>query len=109
MRIEILTQDDAITDNLRVYSEYRLFSAIGAHAPRIESITVHVRTGATEAPGAGATCVVIARLLPAGSVRTTCAASHPAAAIDGAITRVAGVIAARLSRNDSGPGRAPAR
>ncbi len=104
VRIEILTPNGAVTDDLRAYSEYRLFSVIGEHASRIESISV--RVGTREMPGAEATCVMVARLSSGGAIRTRCAASHAAAAIDRATARVARSIATRLS--DEAEGRVPA-
>jgi ribosome-associated translation inhibitor RaiA len=97
MHIEVSSETGSVTKELQVYAEYRLFSAVGRLASRIESITVHVRDNDTVVSGAGATCAITAQLSPAGCVQTRCTGPHPAAAIDRATERVARAIATKLS------------
>lgn len=97
MRMEIKSENDSVTKQLQVYAEYRVFSAIGRLASRIESMTVHVQGNLAMVSGTGATCVITARLSPAGSVRIRSTGPHPAAVIDRATKRVARAIAKKLS------------
>lgn len=107
MRMEISSESGSVTRDLQVYAEYRVFSAIGPLAARIESIAVHVRDNAAIAPGTGATCAITVQLSAAGRVRTQCTGPHPAAAIDRAAERVVRAISTKLSNRPLHPRPVP--
>lgn len=92
IQVRVSKRSDEITEQVRAYAEYRIFSAIAGKESKVGLVAVHLRT--REIPGVGgtATCILSARL-PHRIVRVKARSTHPAAAIDAAAARLADVIA----------------
>lgn len=95
MQIYVAGVMPLLTQQVRAYAEYKVFSRL---APLARSVAL-VQVVVTEAPGAegGALCAVTADLGDAGLVRTRVRRSQVTSAIDTAADNVARAAARRLT------------
>lgn len=95
MQIYVTGVTPLLTQQVRAYAEYKVFSKLAPLARSVDTVQVVV-TGASEADG-GAICVVTADLGDAGCVRTRVRRPQATSAIDAAAENVARAAARRLS------------
>ena len=95
MQISVAGVTPLLTQQVRAYAEYKVFSRLAPLARSVEMVQVVV----TEASGAegGAICAVTADLGDAGLVKTRVRRSQATSAIDTAADNVARAAARRLS------------
>ena len=96
MRIVLTGTDVVISDQLRAYTEYRLFKSVARYRNLIRGVAVSLRQH-----GGSADCFfcsVIVDLGPSGRIKTQSRGRHPNAAIDGAADRTASVLAQHSSQ-----------
>jgi ribosome-associated translation inhibitor RaiA len=99
MRIKVSGINAPIADEKRAYAEYRFFTSIAPHAPRVRAVHVIV----TRDSGADRhfRCAVTVDLWPSGRVKTQARAVHPSAAIDRAADRTAWLVGRRIGQDFS--------
>jgi ribosome-associated translation inhibitor RaiA len=96
IQIRVSRPSAAITDQIRAYAEYRIFSAIGDKAPDVRRVVINLAVHERPRGRMSATCTVSARLL-GRMVRTGARSTHPAAAIDQAAAWLTEAIGVELA------------
>jgi ribosomal subunit interface protein len=94
MRISLSGAHVPVTDPLRAYVEYRLFTSVARHHASVQRADVLVRREATGHPRF--VCTMSLDLGPAGRVKTQARGRHPEAAIDRAAERAAWLLDRRV-------------
>ncbi len=89
MRI-MLTSGLVMSDQLRAYTEYRLFTSIARYGSLVRGAHVTLRRD----PDAFL-CAVVIDLASSGQLKTRARAPHPSAAVDKAANRTAALLARR--------------
>lgn len=95
MRIPLTGKDVIITDQLRTYVEYRLFTSVTPYQALIRAISVTL--GQNRGNGGRFLCVVAVDLGPGEQIKIRASGAHPNAAIDRAAQRTS----SRLNRHTS--------
>ncbi len=94
MRISLSGAHVSVTDFLRAYVEYRLFTSVARHHAAVARADVHIRH---ETPGhARFVCTMALDLGRRGRVKTQARGAHPEAAIDRAAERAAWLLDRRV-------------
>lgn len=96
MRIEVGSRSDSVARDVQIYAEYHVFSVLHRFAPAIELIIVNVNASAGGAETIGADCEIDVRLLDGELLHIGASGPHAAAAIDGAVQRLAGALAVTM-------------
>ena len=99
MRIKVAGDHLPITDDKRVYAEYRFFTAIAPYEVRIRSVDVAIRC--TSVANRSFLCRVVVDLGSSGRLKTQARAVHPTAAIDRAADRTAWLVSRRARQSVS--------
>jgi ribosome-associated translation inhibitor RaiA len=90
MRIMLTTAGLVMSDQLRAYTEYRLFTSIARFGSFVRGVGVTLR----REPDAFL-CAVVIDLESSGQLKTRGRAPHPSAAVDKAAQRTAALLARR--------------
>ena len=93
MRIEVRSGRDSVAKDIQIYAEYHVFSVLYRFAPGIELIMVNVNESARGGQTAGADCEIDVRVLDGELLHIGASGPHAAAAIDGAVQRLARALA----------------
>ena len=93
MRIEVRSGGDSVARDVQIYAEYHVFSVLHRFAPGIELIIVNVNASARGGETIGAECEIDVRVLDGELLHIVASAPHAAAAIDGAVQRLARALA----------------
>jgi ribosome-associated translation inhibitor RaiA len=96
MRIKVSGMNSTITNDKRVYAEYRFFAAIAPYEVRIRSVDVAIRSAS--AADRSFLCRVVVDLGTSGCLTTQARAIHPTAAIDRAADRTAWLVSRRAGQ-----------
>jgi ribosomal subunit interface protein len=96
MRITVSGVNISITDDKRVYVEYRFFTSIAPHHVRIRSVDVVIRRDSSS--NRSFLCKVVVDLGSSGRIKTQARAVHPSAAIDRAADRTAWLVGRRAGQ-----------
>jgi ribosomal subunit interface protein len=88
MRIAITGRDISLDDQIRAYSEYRVFSVLAPYMRHIQHVEVVLEGCSTDPNGSAATCTVMVTLAQGGRERVRARASRAYAAIDCAGSRL---------------------
>ena len=99
MRIPLTGKNVMITDQLRTYVEYRLFTSVARYEALIRGINVTL--GHNPGKGGRFLCVVALDLGPGGQIRIRASGAHPNAAIDRAAERTSLRLSDRSSHHVS--------
>jgi ribosome-associated translation inhibitor RaiA len=94
MRISLSGAHVPVTDRLRAYAEYRLFTSVARHHAIVHGADVLVRR--RTARHSQFVCTMVLDLGPAGRVKTQARGRHPEAAIDRAAERAAWLLDRRV-------------
>jgi ribosome-associated translation inhibitor RaiA len=92
IHVRVSKRSDEISEQVRAYAEYRIFSAIAGTGSEVAVVAVHLSTREIPHIGRTATCIVSVRLLHQ-ILRVKARSTYPAAAIDMAAARLADAIA----------------
>jgi ribosome-associated translation inhibitor RaiA len=95
--IEILGYDEGITSQTRAYAEYRVFAALAKHTQRVRRVRIVLRHANQSESFGACTCEVSVSIEPAGRVRIRAGGTHPYAAINRAVERMAIAVARRVA------------
>ena len=95
MRIAIVGREISLDDQLRAYSEYKVFSALAPYARQIDHVEVVLENGSTDLNCSEATCTIMVALAVSGRERVRARASRAYSAIDCAATRLQQVMQSR--------------
>ena len=95
MRVLLTAKDAVITDQLRTYVEYRLFTSLARHQAVIQGINVTIEHNSRNR--SRFLCIVAVDLGPREQIKIRAYGAHPNAAIDRAAERTS----LRLSRRTS--------
>jgi ribosome-associated translation inhibitor RaiA len=98
MRIKVTGDHLPITEDKRVYAEYRFFTAMAPYEVRIRSVDV-AKSGATSAAHRSFLCRVVVDLGSSGRLKTQARAVHQTAAIDRAADRTAWLVSHRARQS----------
>ena len=92
IHVRVSRLSTAITDQVRAYAEYRIFSAIGDKARVVRRVVVNLVARELPHGGTLATCTLSARLAHR-VLRISARSTHPAAATDKAAVRLTETLA----------------
>jgi ribosome-associated translation inhibitor RaiA len=101
MQISVIGPAPLMSQQVRAYAEYRLFTRLAPHARSVAAVQVTVAR--STAAGGGSVCSVTADLEGCGRVRTRVRRPQMTNAIDVAAEKVARAAARRLSANQPVP------
>lgn len=99
MRIMLTGKDVAVTEQLRAYAEYRMFTSIARYEPLVRAVNVTLRRHTDHQDRF--LCLVSLDLSPSGQITTRASAPHPNVAIDRVADRVASLLGQRVPRHVS--------
>jgi ribosome-associated translation inhibitor RaiA len=99
MRIPVTGEDVVITNQLRTYVEYRLFTSVVRYQALISAINVTL--GPNRGNGGGIVCVVDVGLRQGGQIKIRASGAYPHVAIDRAADRTFVVLSRRTSQRVS--------
>jgi ribosome-associated translation inhibitor RaiA len=95
MQIHVAGVTPVLTDQVRAYAEYRVFSRLSPLARGVDVVQVIVQESDDDG---GAICAISADLGEAGCVRARVRRPHPIGAIDAAADHLARIARRRLRR-----------
>ena len=115
MQITVNGVDVLVSDRVRAYAEYRLFTTVAHYGGAVRGVTVTL--GPDRGRAGAVTCAVLIDLASCGVVKTQARGGHPDAAIDRAAARAAFLLGRRTGGRGSdvgqvsqvAPHRAPGR
>jgi ribosome-associated translation inhibitor RaiA len=96
MQIEVISEDKAITAEVRAYAEYRLFAILARYAGFVRSTRVIFRRSGRDGTGGRIVCAVTVALEPSGYARARASNSLVYRAIDRATERVGELMSRRV-------------
>ena len=97
MRIAIIGREISLDNQMRAYSEYKVFSALAPYARQIDHVDVVLENCSTDLNRTQAMCTVMVTLAPTGRERVRARASGAYPAIDCAATRIQQVMQSRCA------------
>lgn len=99
MRIMLSGANDLVTDRMRAYTEYRMFTSIARYGTAIRAVYVTLQPRAPKREGF--LCGVVIDLSPSGQVKLQAHAAHPTAAIDKVCERAGRLLGLREAQSIS--------
>jgi len=100
MQIRIVGVDVEVTDRMRAYAEYRLFTSTARHAPLVRSVEIVLKPGSGPGGNAGGfLCRVSVDLGVSERIKTQARGPHSSAAID----RAAWLLSRRSRQTSQAP------
>jgi ribosome-associated translation inhibitor RaiA len=99
MRIMLSGAHDLVTDRMRAYTEYRMFTSIARYGALVQAIYVTLQPRARNREGF--LCGVVIDLGPSGQVKVQARGAHPTAAIDRVCERAGRLLGRREAQSIS--------
>lgn len=99
MRIMFSGANDIVTDRVRAYTEYRMFTSIARYGNLVRAVQVTLRPRAHNREGF--LCEVVIDAAPSGQIKVQARGTHPTAAIDRVCERAGRLLGQRDAQSIS--------
>jgi ribosome-associated translation inhibitor RaiA len=99
MRIVLSGANDIVTDRMRTYTEYKMFTSIARYGALVQAIYVTLQPRARNREGF--LCGVVIDLGPPGQIKLQARGAHPTAAIDRVCERTGRLLGRREAQSIS--------